>query len=74
MSEHLENVEEVTEELKPFMVEDENTADNVCLTCVNHKVGTKVCGILKPYRDYMRNNGVNDIEETFTCEQYKGEE
>jgi len=68
------DVTEEEVEVEPFMVEDEDEADNVCLTCTNHKVGSKVCGILKPFRDYMRLNGHTDTEETFTCNEYKGAE
>ena len=67
----------VTEEetaIEPFMVEDKDTTDEVCLTCSKFRVGSKVCGIFKPYRDYMRLNGVPDVEETFTCGEYQSEE
>jgi len=60
--------EEVT--VEPFMVEEE-TEEKVCLNCSKLKVGTKVCGLLKPFREYMRSNGVDDIETTHTCGEYE---
>ena len=65
---------EVEATLEPFMVEDEEDSDRVCLTCAKHKNGTKVCGILKPYRDFNRLHGKEDIEATFTCGEYEAEE
>ena len=69
----MEENETQEEELlvEPFMVEDEDETENVCMTCSKFKVGTKVCGIYKPYRDYMRSNGVDDTEATFTCGEYE---
>jgi len=40
--------EEVVEDLEPFMVEDEEESEKVCMTCSKYKVGTKICGIFKP--------------------------
>ena len=67
------NEQEEIIELEPFLVEDEDEADRVCMTCSKYKVGTKVCGIFKPYRDYMKSHGINDVETTFTCGEYKEE-
>ena len=65
-----ENTENETQ-VAPFLVEDTDKSEEVCLNCSKHKVGTKVCGILKPYRDYMRQEGVDDVEASFTCGEYE---
>ena len=55
------------------MVEDEEESEKVCMTCSKYKVGTKICGIFKPYRDFMKLHGKNDIESEFSCSIFSHE-
>ena len=68
-----EEIEEIEEELDlfDFMVEDKEPTDDVCMTCVRHKVGSQVCGIYKVYNDFVKSKGKTDIEDRFSCSEYK---
>ena len=74
MGEEVDVVEEpLEEEMEPFMVEDESEDDKVCLTCSKLRIGTRVCGIYKPFNDFSKRKGYGSIDETFTCSEYTPE-
>jgi hypothetical protein len=73
-----ETLEEEGLIVEPFMVEDKDDADEVCLTCSTYK-STKVvegrtvnmvCASFKLRRDYEKSKGKHDTEETFCCSEY----
>ena len=50
----------------PFLVEEVTEPIN-CLSCDMYKIGSRVCGILKPYNDYLTEKKKPTVEKEFYC-------